>query len=647
MVKDRPSDPAGARHEATFHAKVAGVALVTTVVVLLAACATFMLQQWAVAREQARSSYQALAVVTADLAAPAVARGDLDAAGAAVGALSRDPRISSVRLTDAQGAVLAQFNAPGPAPDSVLAVTHRLSWDGRMIGELSVRARPPQLMGMLPQFAALTGALFFGGVGVALFLSRSLASQVIAPVQGLSEAMRRVAASGQFTPVSLTARDDLFGSLAVSFNHLLARLDARERDLNKTLDELVEARDAANAANVLKSQFLANMSHEIRTPLNGVLAMADVMAMDRLPAAQRGRLEVIRQSGGLLLTVINDVLDISKIEAGKLTLVEEDFDLETVAATARASYGVLAESRGLAFSVEIDESARGPWRGDPNRIRQILGNLLSNAVKFTLTGSVSARFLADPLGGLILTVHDTGVGVPAGKLPLLFEKFTQADSTATRRFGGTGLGLSICRELTQMMGGEIHARSREGEGSLFEVRLPLARGLAAESSPTPAPVLQAASQAAEDLDDTPGEAAPDDGDGRPLRILAAEDNLTNQQVLSAVMGSLGLEVDIVGDGAAAVAAWTDGAYDMILMDIQMPVMDGIAAAREIRAQEVLTHRPRTPIVALTANALSHQVSDYLAAGMDDHVAKPIEIAKLYETICTVMSRADEAAAQVA
>lgn len=646
MVKDRPSDPAGARHEATFHAKVAGVALITTVVVLLAACATFMLQQWAVAREQARTSYQALAVVTADLAAPAVARGDLDAVVAAVGALSHDRKISRVRLTDAKGAVLAQFTAPGPAKEGLLNVSHRLSWDGRVIGELSVQARPPELMGMLPQFAALTGALFFGGVGVALFLSRSLASQVIAPVQGLSEAMRRVASSGKFTPISLTARDDLFGSLAVSFNHLLARLDSRERDLNKTLDELVEARDAANAANVLKSQFLANMSHEIRTPLNGVLAMADVMAMDKLPAAQRGRLEVIRQSGGLLLTVINDVLDISKIEAGKLTLTEEDFDLETVAATARASYGVLAEGRGLAFSVEIDESARGLWRGDPNRIRQILGNLLSNAVKFTLTGSVSARFLADPLGGLILTVHDTGVGVPAGKLPLLFEKFTQADSTATRRFGGTGLGLSICRELTQMMGGEIQARSREGEGSLFEVRLPLARGQAARSpaqDEDPAPPIAVA----EDQEAESPETSADQGEGRPLRILAAEDNLTNQQVLTAVMGSLGLEVEIVGDGEAAVAAWSQGAYDMILMDIQMPVMDGIAAAREIRRRETESQRPRTPIVALTANALAHQVSEYLAVGMDDHVAKPIEIAKLYETICTVMSRAEEAAAKVA
>ncbi|MDP2213372.1 ATP-binding protein [Phenylobacterium sp.] len=650
MVTPPPSDPAGARHEATFHAKIAGVALVTTVVVLLAACATFMLQQWAVAREQARSSYQALAVVTADLAAPAVARGDLTAAGAAVDALSRDRRISSVRLTDATGATLAAFVAEGVAEGQTLAVSQRLSWEGRVIGELSVRAKPPELAALLPQFAALTAALFFGGVGVALFLSRSLAHQVIAPVKGLSEAMRQVAASGQFKPVGLTARDDLFGSLAVSFNHLLTRLDAREQDLNKTLDELVEARDAANAANVLKSQFLANMSHEIRTPLNGVLAMADVMAMDRLPAAQRGRLEVIRQSGGLLLTVINDVLDISKIEAGKLTLVEEDFDLETLAATARASYGVLAESRGLAFSVEIDDSARGLWRGDPNRIRQILGNLLSNAVKFTLTGSVSARFTADPLGGLILTVHDTGVGVPAGKLPQLFEKFTQADSTATRRFGGTGLGLSICRELTQMMGGEINARSREGEGSLFEVRLPLSRGVSVAPSAAEDVTAPAASPplvAVDEPDDIPGEAAPDEGEGRPMRILAAEDNPTNQQVLAAVMSSLGLEVEIVNDGAAAVAAWTTGAYDMILMDIQMPVMDGIAAAREIRRLEAETRRLRTPIVALTANALSHQVSDYLAAGMDDHVAKPIEIAKLYQTICAVVGRAEEAAAQVA
>ena len=633
---DRPQISNGAKHEANFHAKVAGVALVTTVAVLLAACATFMLQQWAVAREQARTNYHALASVAADLAAPAVARGEGARAEMAVQSLAMSPRVSAVRLTAVGGRVLAEFSDPKAAPGGIV-VTERLHWGGRIVGDLTLTARPPTLTALAPQFLALTGALFFGGVGVALFLSRGLAHQVIAPVKSLSDAMGEVAASGQFRPVSVPTRDPMFRSLAASFNDLLARLDERERDLRQTLDALTDARDAANAASVLKSQFLANMSHEIRTPLNGVLAMADVMAMDRLSARQRGRLDVIRQSGVLLLSVINDVLDISKIEAGKLTLVDEDFDLEAVAATARASYSRLAQARGLDFAVEVEPAARGGWRGDPNRIRQILGNLLSNAVKFTLTGSVRALFSVDPDGALRLTVRDTGVGVPDDKLPQLFEKFTQADSTATRRFGGTGLGLAICRELAQMMGGEVSVLSREGEGSVFQVRLPLPRATnpvvapAIPQTPPPAPAPSAAA------------AVETEGEDRPMRLLAAEDNITNQQVLAAVMASLGVEVEIVPDGQQAVDAWASGAYDLILMDIQMPVMDGIAAAREIRRREAIGGRARTPIVALTANALAHQVGEYLAAGMDDHVAKPIEISKLYETICTVMARVDAAA----
>ena len=647
---DRPQITNGAKHEANFHAKVAGVALVTTVAVLLAACATFMLQQWAVAREQARTNYHALASVAADLAAPAVARGEGARAEMAVQSLAMSPRVSAVRLTAVDGRVLAEFSDPKAAPGGIV-VTERLHWGGRIVGELTLTARPPTLTALAPQFLALTGALFFGGVGVALFLSRGLAHQVIAPVKSLSDAMGEVAASGQFRPVSVPTRDPMFRSLAASFNDLLARLDERERDLRQTLDALTDARDAANAASVLKSQFLANMSHEIRTPLNGVLAMADVMAMDRLSARQRGRLDVIRQSGVLLLSVINDVLDISKIEAGKLTLVDEDFDLEAVAATARASYGLLAQARGLDFAVEVEPAARGGWRGDPNRIRQILGNLLSNAVKFTLTGSVRALFSVDPDGALRLTVRDTGVGVPDDKLPQLFEKFTQADSTATRRFGGTGLGLAICRELAQMMGGEVSVLSREGEGSVFQVRLPLPRATnpvvapAVPQTPPPAPSVAMAADVAPPPVPAASAAAEaeTEGEDRPMRLLAAEDNITNQQVLAAVMASLGVEVEIVPDGQQAVDAWAAGAYDLILMDIQMPVMDGIAAAREIRRREAIGGRARTPIVALTANALAHQVGEYLAAGMDDHVAKPIEISKLYETICTVMARAETAA----
>jgi signal transduction histidine kinase/ActR/RegA family two-component response regulator len=440
---------------------------------------------------------------------------------------------------------------------------------------------------------------------------------VIAPVQRLSEAMHKVAAGGQFEPVEVQAHDELFRSLTASFNHLLAKLGEREAELKNAMRELELARDAANAANVLKTQFLANMSHEIRTPLNGVLAMAEVMSMGELEAVQRDRLDVIRQSGGLLLAVLNDVLDLSKIEAGKLTLMVDDFDLEPLMGGAVESFRVMAKGKGLGFDFAVAEEARGWWRGDADRLRQVVGNLLSNAIKFTPRGEVSAKVDINPdTGALRVLVTDTGVGISPEKLPTLFEKFTQADNSATRRFGGTGLGLAICRELTQMMGGSIDVSSREGKGSMFTVELPLARGEPAEAAP-PEP-----------------DTATEDGD---LRLLAAEDNPTNRQVLQAVMDSLGIDIDIVPDGVEAVEAWRAGGYDLILMDIQMPVMDGIAAAREIRAEEARTGRRRTPIVALTANALTHQIEEYLAAGMDGHVAKPIEIAKLYEAISTALT----------
>jgi CheY-like chemotaxis protein/anti-sigma regulatory factor (Ser/Thr protein kinase) len=269
----------------------------------------------------------------------------------------------------------------------------------------------------------------------------------------------------------------------------------------------------------------------------------------------------------------------------------------------------------------LADEVRGAWRGDSDRLRQVVGNLLSNAIKFTQAGSVIARFDISPAtGNLLLTVSDTGVGIAAEKQSTLFEKFVQADNSATRRFGGTGLGLAICRELTQMMGGTIEVESVEGKGSTFRVDLPLPRG--------EAPV-QAVAQTAQIEDEQEGS----------LRLLAAEDNATNQQVLAAVMGSLGIEIDIVADGRAAFEAWRDGVYDLILMDIQMPVMDGIDSSRAIRAAELETGRRRTPIIALTANALSHQVQEYLAAGMDGHVAKPIEIAKLYDAISRALNEA--------
>jgi signal transduction histidine kinase/ActR/RegA family two-component response regulator len=617
-----------ASSHAPFQARIASVALVTTVAVLLAACATFMLQQWAVSLQESRATTAAMNGVVARIAAPALSSGDEAAAGKAVDAMVGAPGVRVASLIDAEGRVIATRKDPGAAPGAEHVVRSPVTVEGRTVGTLVTTVEAPTLSGLAPRYAALTFALFFGAAGIALFVATTLARRITQPVNRLSKAMTEVAESGRFTLVAEDADDDLFRSLARSFNQLISKLDANDRNLRATLSELVVARDQANAANVLKSQFLANMSHEIRTPLNGVLAMADVMARDSLDARQRERLGVIRESGELLLSVINDVLDLSKIEAGRLELAECDFSLEEMTEGAVNAFQVMATGKGLRFGVAVDPGASGWWKGDPDRIRQVLNNLLSNAIKFTAEGAVAARFSLGPTGGLRLTVSDTGIGIAQDKLPTLFEKFIQADNSTTRRFGGTGLGLAICRELAQLMGGQVTARSIEGEGSTFVVDLPLRRGAAPR-------VADPADGDAESLDD------------RKLRILAAEDNVTNQKVLQAVMEPLDVHLHIVADGKEAVDAWRKGGFDLILMDIQMPVMDGVEASRAIRAVEASEGLPRTPILALTANALVHQVESYLAAGMDGHVSKPIELKRLYEAIETAVAAAAAARAEAA
>ncbi|HSV04645.1 MAG TPA: ATP-binding protein [Phenylobacterium sp.] len=389
---------------------------------------------------------------------------------------------------------------------------------------------------------------------------------------------------------------------------------------------LLRAKEEAEAATRAKSAFLATMSHEIRTPLNGVLGMAQAMSHGELSDRQRERLDVIRQSGEALLAILNDVLDLSKIEAGKLELETTAFDISELARNAHATFAATAQAKGVAFELNVARRAQGIYLGDPVRLRQILYNLVSNALKFTDKGAVKVK-VGRREGRLTITVADTGIGVAPDKLAILFRKFEQADASMTRRFGGTGLGLAICRELTEVMGGAISASSTLGKGATFLVELPLPKSRAprkTSASARPAPEMTVAPSA--------------------LRVLAAEDNGMNRLVLKTLLSQIGIDPVMVSDGRQAVEAWAREPWDLILMDVQMPEMDGPTAAAIIRAREDGEGRPRTPIVALTANVMSHQIREYRAAGMDAFVAKPIEAARLFEAVLAAAQREDGAAA---
>jgi two-component system, sensor histidine kinase len=408
--------------------------------------------------------------------------------------------------------------------------------------------------------------------------------------------------------------------------------DKASAALRGALHQAKTDRLRADQANKAKSDFLATMSHEIRTPLNGVLGMAQAMDADPLPTSQRGRLEIIRQSGEVLLMLLNDLLDISKVESNRLELEDGIVDLEELAAQAQAAFGPLAEAKGVRLKVWVSDWAKGLRKGDPTRVRQIIYNLLANAVKFTNEGRVGLSVSANG-DEMVIEVTDSGAGIPPEVVPTLFERFTQADATTTRRFGGSGLGLAISRALARLMGGDITVESALGVGSTFTARLILApaEGVV-KAKPASKPRAPRVRKAKAEARRTP---EPDAG----LRILAAEDNSTNRLVLQTLLEQIGLFPTFVENGKLALEAWRAGRWDVILMDIQMPEMDGLAATKEIRREEAERNLVRTPIIALTANAMSHQVSEYTAAGMDGLAPKPIQLPQLIGAIEAVLAEA--------
>lgn len=413
-----------------------------------------------------------------------------------------------------------------------------------------------------------------------------------------------------------------------ALNAELERELAENRRLRTEAQNLALAAETANRA---KTDFLATMSHEIRTPLNGVLGMAQIMASDTLEPDQRRRLDTISASGQSLLSVINAILDISKIEAGKMEVVAAPFDLPAQLDALRQLYGGLARDKDLDFSLELSPEAAGWRHGDAERLRQVLSNLISNAVKFTEAGSVRVVVEGDDLS-LTARVIDTGVGIAEAQRERLFTKFAQLDCSSTRRAGGSGLGLAICKTLVELMGGTIAFTAPDKGGACFAIALPMPR-VAAETPPAPAFDI-----APTEIDDM---AAP--------KVLVVDDNQTNRAVLLTLLSHLGVDGHFAVDGRDAVAMWEKERWDAILMDVHMPVMDGVQASQAIREGERRTGRSRTPIIAVTASVLTHERSLYAEAGMDALVPKPVEVPRLVEALAKVLNldAEDEDAAQVA
>jgi signal transduction histidine kinase len=519
-----------------------------------------------------------------------------------------------------------------------------------------ILARPGPLRSLASKFSIFTAALVFWviatilaydlrqdtfdvGKGILLFVIVMLVAAAIARftirllVRPISQLQLGItsARNGHLAPIQVSKTGDEVEFLGESFNGMIEALAESqkalleqqgflEKRIKDRTDQLEEAMRTAQAASQAKSEFLANISHELRTPMNGVIGMLDI-ALDREVSPElTEQLHTAQSCAYSLLTLLNDILDLSKIEAGKMTLEKIPFDLRALLAECIKAHQPKAAENSVSLRAEVASDVPRQISGDPLRIRQIVANLVSNAVKFTEHGAVEVRiggeFIQPGQFLLQITVVDSGAGIPADKLLYIFDKFTQADGSVTRKFGGTGLGLAITRSLVELHGGEVHVQSELGRGTTFTVTLKCEAG--AETG-----ALQDANQAAI-VRATPGAC------DSPARILVVEDNHVNQKVVTAVLRKRGFSIELANDGQEALHKLNNSAaFDLVLMDVQMPVLDGLEATRLIRKE------PRwdaLPIIAMTAHAMNGDKERCLEAGMNGYISKPVHPSLLLSTV---------------